>query len=82
MPAAKLSSVRFQHTVEIRTLMDVRNISADIRIKQNRVGNAVRIFAVATDGDVNIQPDVAVDYAERNRRRRAVFIPMISFVLK
>lgn len=34
-----------------------------------------RIFAMAADADVDVQPDIAVDHAGRGRVGRAVFVP-------
>ena len=43
------------------------DISADVLIEQDRIADSVSIFAEAADRDINIETDILVDYAERNR---------------
>ena len=45
-----------------------------MRVEQHGVGNFVGIHAVAADGHVDVQPDVAVDNAEGDRGGRAELV--------
>ena len=48
------------------------HVAADICIEQNRVADAVAVFAEAANGNVNVDPRALVNDAEQDRRRRAV----------
>ena len=43
-------------------------------VEENRVADAVAVFAEAANGDVDVDARALVDDAERNRRRRTVFV--------
>ena len=50
------------------------HISADVGVKQHRIGHAVAVFAEAAYGNIHVQADVVVHHAEGHRAGRAVFI--------
>ena len=50
------------------------DIAADILVEQDRIGHLISILTEAADGDIQIETDVLVYYAERNRARGPVFI--------
>ena len=66
--------LRLQLRVNLRAVKSVGDIAANVCVEQNRIDDLVRISAEASDRDVDVEPDVGVDDAERNRRRRTVFV--------
>ena len=61
-------------TVEPVTGEAVGDVAADVGVEEDRVADAVAVFAEAADGDVDINARALVDDAERHRRRRTVFV--------
>ena len=51
------------------------HVRGDVLVEQDRVGQAIGILAEAADRDVDVETDVPVDDAVRNRAGRAVFVP-------
>ena len=50
----------FQLSIQTVAGIALPNIAADVRVEQNRVANAVAVFAEAANGDINVNagPDV------------------------
>ena len=61
-------------TVEAVSCVVLAHIAADVRVEQNRVADAVAVFAEAADGNVDVNACPLVNDAEGDRRRRAVFV--------
>ena len=51
------------------------DVAAHVLVEHERVGYAVRVLAVAAHRDVDVEPDIGVDDAEGDGRRRAVLVP-------
>ena len=51
------------------------DVAAHVRVEQNRGADAVAVFAEAANGNVDVNACPLVNNAERDRRRRAVFVP-------
>ena len=60
--------------VELAAVVAGLDVAANVRVEQQRVGNAVGILAEAADGNVNVDTGALIDHAERHRRRRAVLV--------
>ena len=61
-------------TVEAVSCVVLAHIAADVRVEQNRVADAIAVFAEAADGNVDVNACPLVNDAEGDRRRRAVFV--------
>lgn len=70
----RADELRLEHAVDLGALVVALDIAAHMRVEQHGVGNFVGIHAVAADGHVDIQPDVAVDDAEGDRGGRAELV--------
>ena len=60
--------------VDLVARIAIGHVAAHIGVEQQRVGDAVRILAVAAHRDVNIQADVVIDHAEGHGRGGAVLV--------
>ena len=60
--------------VDLVARVAIGYVAAHIGVEQQRVGDAVRILAVAAHGDVDVQADVVVDHAEGHGRGSAVLV--------
>ena len=60
--------------VDLIARVAIGHVAAHIGVEQQRVGDAVRILAVAAHGDVDVQTNVVVDHAEGHRRGGAVLV--------
>ena len=70
----RADELRLEHAVDLGALVVALDIAAHMRVEQHGVGNFVGIHAVAADGHVDVQPDVAVDNAEGDRGGRAELV--------
>ena len=66
--------LRFQLAVETVAGEFLRDVAADVRVEENRVADAVAVFAEAAKGNVDVDARTLVDDAEGNGRRRTVFV--------
>ena len=64
----------FQLSIQTVAGIALPNIAADVRVKQNRVANAVAVFAEAANGDVDVNAGPLVNNTKRNRRRSSVLV--------
>ena len=64
----------FQLAVETVAGEFLRDVAADVRVEENRVADAVAVFAEAAKGNVDVDARALVDDAEGNGRRRTVFV--------
>ena len=64
----------FQHAVQVISGIGALHVAAHIRVKAERIHNAIGIFPMAPDRNIHIQTDVCIYHAERHRIGRAVFI--------
>lgn len=60
--------------VDLVARVAIGHVAAYIGVEQQRVGDAVRILAVAAHGDVDVQADVVIDHAEGHGRGGAVLV--------
>ena len=60
--------------VDLIARVAIGHVAAHVGVKQQRVGDAVRILAVAAHGDVDVQANVVIDHAEGHRRGGAVLV--------
>ena len=60
--------------VDLIARVAIGHVAAHVGVEQQRVGDAVRILAVAAYGDVDVQTNVVVDHAEGHRRGGAVLV--------
>ena len=60
--------------VDLVARVAIGHVAAHVGVEQQRVGDAVRILAVAAHGDVDVQTDVVVDHAEGHGRGGAVLV--------
>ena len=70
----KVEQLGFELAVEPVTGEAVGDVAADVGVEEDRVADAVAVFAEAADGDVDVDARALVDDAERHRRRRTVFV--------
>ena len=64
----------FELAVQIFPGVGHFHISAYIHIKTDGIHHAIGIFPMTADGDINVQPNVPVHYAEGHRIGRSVLI--------
>ena len=62
------------HSVYLFPVVLILNVSADICIEQNRVDYLIRIFAVASYGNLSVEIEVEVHHSEGNGRGSAVLV--------
>ena len=67
--------------VDLVARVAIGHVAAYVGVEQQRVGDAVRILAVATHGDVDVQANVVIDHAEGTGEAVPYLLPMISLVL-
>ena len=60
--------------VDLVARIAIGHVAAHVGVEQQRVGDAVRILAVAAHGDVDVQANVVIDHAEGHRRGGAVLV--------
>ena len=60
--------------VDLRAGIGALHIAADIGVEQDGVRYPIAVLAEAANGNIDIEADVVIHYAERNRTRRAVFV--------
>ena len=61
-------------TVDLVARVAIGHVAAYVGVEQQRVGDAVRILAVAAHGDVDVQANVVIDHAEGHGRGGAVLV--------
>ena len=64
----------FQLAVETVAGEFLRDVAADVRVEENRVADAVAVFAEAAKGNVDVDARALVDDAEGNGAWRTVFV--------
>ena len=60
--------------VDLVARVAIGHVAAHVGVEQQRVGDAVRVLAVAAHGDVNVQANVVIDHAEGHGRGGAVLV--------
>ena len=60
--------------VDLIARVAIGHVAAHVGVEQQRVGDAVRILAVAANGDVDVQANVVIDHAEGHGRGGAVLV--------
>lgn len=60
--------------VDLVARVAIGHVAAYVGVEQQRVGDAVRILAVAAHGDVDVQANVVIDHAEGHGRGGAVLV--------
>lgn len=60
--------------VDLVARVAIGHVATHIGVEQQRVGDAVRILAVAAHGDVDVQANVVVDHAEGHGRGGTVLV--------
>ena len=66
--------LRLKLAIDLVARIAIGHVAAHIGVEQQRVGDAVRILAVAAHGDVDVQADIVVDHAEGHGRGGAVLV--------
>ena len=60
--------------VDLIARVAIGHVATHVGVEQQRVGDAVRILAVAAHGDVDVQANVVIDHAEGHGRGGAVLV--------
>ena len=60
--------------VEVRAVIVLAHVAADVRVEQERVGDMIAVLAEAADAHVDVDRRALIHDAERNGRRRAVLV--------
>ena len=64
----------FQLRIDAASCKGLLDIATDILVEHERIDDPVGIFAVAANGNINIESDIAVDHTEWHRRCRPIFV--------
>ena len=60
--------------VEVRAVIVLAHVAADVRVEQKWVGDMIAVLAEAADAHVDVDGGALIHDAERNGRRRAVLV--------
>ena len=72
----------FQLRVDLVARVGLLHVAAHVLVEQQRVGDLVRVLAVAAHRNIHVKADVRIDDAEGNRRCRAVLVADDLFLVE